>query len=93
MSFATTCATISYACLVIFYRFRIPSSRFLDSLCVNAYGIYLLHYPFVIWTQYSLMDWPLDALAKVAIVFIVALLGSWVLVAFLRRFEVIGKVI
>ena len=93
MSFATTCATISYACLVIFHRFRIPSSRFLDSLCVNAYGIYLLHYPFVIWTQYSLIDWPLDALAKVAIVFIVALLGSWVLVAFLRRFEVIGKVI
>jgi surface polysaccharide O-acyltransferase-like enzyme len=93
MSFAIACATISYACMVIFHRFRIPSSRFLDSLCANAYGIYLVHYPFVIWSQYCLMDLPLDAVAKGAIVFVVALLGSWGLVAFLRRFEVIGKVI
>ncbi len=65
----------------------------MDSLCKNAYGIYLVYYPFIIWTQFILLDLPLDAVAKCAIVFVVALLGSWGLVAVLRRFELIAKVV
>ena len=30
--------------------------RWLDSLSANAYGMYLVHYPFVVWMQYALLD-------------------------------------
>ena len=93
ISFVFASAALSVFNLSLFHRFVIPQSRLVDSLCKNAYGIYLVHYPFIIWTQFILLDLPLDAAAKGAIVFVLALLGSWGLVAFLRRFEVIGKVI
>jgi peptidoglycan/LPS O-acetylase OafA/YrhL len=93
ISFVFASAALSVFNLSLFQRFVIPPSRLVDNLCKNAYGIYLVHYPFIIWTQFTLLDLPLDVVAKFAIVFVVALLGSWGLVAFLRRFEVIGKVI
>jgi surface polysaccharide O-acyltransferase-like enzyme len=51
--------------------------RRLDSLSQNAYGIYLVHYVFVVWLQYALLDASLDAFGKVAIVFVAALALSW----------------
>jgi hypothetical protein len=39
--------------------------------------MYLVHYVFVVWMQYALLDLPLFAIIKGAIVFAVALLLSW----------------
>ena len=77
----------------MFQRFPIPASQWLDSLRANAYGIYLVHYPLVIWAQYYLLDWPLGAVAKAAIVFAVSLGGSWGLVAMARRIGAVGRII
>jgi peptidoglycan/LPS O-acetylase OafA/YrhL len=55
------------------------------SLSENAYGIYILHYPFVTWMQFSLLSQPWPAALKFAIVFPLALAGSWVTTARLRR--------
>jgi glucans biosynthesis protein C len=60
-------------------------SRVLDSLSRNAYGIYLIHYVFVVWLQYALLNAPLFAFAKAAIVFGGTLVLSWATSAALRR--------
>ena len=57
-----------------FLNFR---DRMLDSLSVNAYSIYLLHYAAVVWLQYALLAVALSAVAKGTIVFALALGSSW----------------
>jgi peptidoglycan/LPS O-acetylase OafA/YrhL len=52
-------------------------SRVLDSLSLNAYSIYLVHYVIVVWLQYALFDASLGAIAKAAIVFAAGLALSW----------------
>jgi hypothetical protein len=58
---SSTAATLSV--LAMFLRFCGTRVRTMDSLCENAYGIYLVHYLFVIWLQYLLLRAPLAALA------------------------------
>ncbi len=63
----------------------------MDALSRRAYAIYLLHYVFVAWCQYLLLDASLPAAAKFAIVFGAAIALSWLgaslalRVSFLRR--------
>ena len=42
--------------------------RLLDAMHPQAYGIFLLHYIFVIWLQYAVYDYAWPAFAKFAIV-------------------------
>src|ERR1700733_13192663 len=56
-----------------------------DSLSANAYGIYLLHYRFVAWGQYALLDADIGAIPKAAGVFTGALGLSWCGSAVLHR--------
>jgi peptidoglycan/LPS O-acetylase OafA/YrhL len=56
----------------------------LDSLSVNAYGIYLVHYVFVLWLQYALLGADLNAFGKVGLVFTAALALSWATSALIR---------
>jgi peptidoglycan/LPS O-acetylase OafA/YrhL len=49
----------------------------LDSLSKHAYGIYLVHYVFVLWLGYALVGVSLNAPTKMMIVFSTALLLSW----------------
>ena len=62
-----------------------------DSLSEHAYLIYLLHYPFVIWTQYLLLDAPLPAFVKFSIILLVSVTGSWMLAIELRKVKIIAK--
>jgi peptidoglycan/LPS O-acetylase OafA/YrhL len=78
------CAGATRAMLAVFTtaerRFAIC-----DSLSANAFGIYLIHYVFVVWTQYALLDWPAGPVEKAAIVFSLALGLSWGLSAGFSR--------
>jgi glucans biosynthesis protein C len=65
----------------IFLRFATTRRPILASISENAYGIYLFHYVFVIWTQYALLDIELPAIAKGGIVLAVTLALSWMLTA------------
>ena len=51
--------------------------RILGGISENAYGIYLFHYVFVVWTQYTLLQVPMPAIVKGAIVLSVTLALSW----------------
>jgi peptidoglycan/LPS O-acetylase OafA/YrhL len=91
VAFVLSCAASSFAFLSLFLRFAGKPRKVYDSLCQNAYGVYLLHYLFVNWAQYALLQFALSALTKGAIVFSVAMLLSWGLTSVLRRSRQIAK--
>jgi glucans biosynthesis protein C len=85
LGFVLSCASSFLFVIAVFVHFASIRSRVLDSLSRNAYGIYLVHYVFVVWLQYALLNAPLFAFAKAAIVFGGTLVLSWATSAALRR--------
>jgi glucans biosynthesis protein C len=85
LGFALSCAGSSFFVIAVFLHSATNRSWVLDSLSRNAYGIYLAHYVFVVWLQYALLNAPVPAFLKAAIVFGLALGLSWVASAALRR--------
>jgi len=79
--------------LAMFLRFSHTHIRIMDSLCQNSYGIYLVHYLFVVWFQYFLLRAHLAAFAKGSIVFLGALGLSWASVAALRRLPAVAGIL
>jgi surface polysaccharide O-acyltransferase-like enzyme len=64
-----------------------------DALRNNAYGMYLIHYIFVIWLQYELLEVPLHAVAKATIVFTGTVTLSFGIVAAFRRIPAVARII
>lgn len=93
LAFTITCATTSLAFLAVFVRFAKKPRGICDSLRDNAYGIYLNHYAFVTWLQYALIKSHLPAVAKLTIVFSLAVALSWITTAALRRMPAVARVI
>jgi surface polysaccharide O-acyltransferase-like enzyme len=91
--FVLSCAASSFAFLALFVRFAKSRSKIWDSLTANAYGIYLVHYAFVSWLQYSLLKTALPGIAKGSLVILGALALSWGTVAALRRILAVARVI
>ena len=82
------------SCIAFLTTFRALANRpkpWMDSLADNAYLIYLIHYIFVLWTQLFLQDLATPAWGKFLIVFLNALVLSWMISLFLRRFHVVKK--
>jgi surface polysaccharide O-acyltransferase-like enzyme len=55
-----------------------------DGSSDNAYGMYLVHYVFVVWVQYTLLEPSMLAVTKAAPVFGVTLLLSWTVCTAIR---------
>jgi hypothetical protein len=91
--FIMCCGTTNFAMLALFLRFANSRAPVLDSLSRNAYGIYLVHFGFVLWTQYLLLPAALPAAAKAATVLTVALVASWMTTAALRQIPGVDRVI
>jgi surface polysaccharide O-acyltransferase-like enzyme len=77
VALAPACAAACFSTLSLFLRFATTRLNLAESLSDNAYGIYLVHYAFIVWLQYALLDVPLGAVAKAAIVFTFTLVMSW----------------
>jgi len=86
-----SCTFSCIALLTTFKEWIRRSSAWWDSLSANAYGIYLIHYIFVVWCQYGLLTIHLPAVVKFLITLVVSLAGSWLVTVLLRRNEVIRK--
>ena len=69
LAFVPACAAGCFFLIAACLRFATGSSRLLDYLSANAYGLYLVHYVFIVWLQYALLTLPLFAIAKASIVF------------------------
>ncbi len=92
-AFVLCCGAISFAFLAVFRRFATARSAVLDSLSRNAYGIYLIHYGFVMCLQYALLPLAIPVAAKAAIVLCGALAASWAATAALRQIPIVARVI
>lgn len=62
-----------------------------QSLTANAYGIYLVHYIFVVWCQYFLLPLQVHAVVKFSITLIISLALSWLTTFLLRKNNTIRK--
>jgi hypothetical protein len=92
-AFAVSCASTSFAFISLFMRFAKTRVKVWDSLTNNAYGMYLIHYPFVSWLQYALLKSQLPAIAKGSLVFLGTLALSWGVIAAIRRIPAVARVI
>jgi hypothetical protein len=88
-----SCAASSLALMAVFVRFAKARRPVLESFCVAAYGVYLVHYPVVSWTQYALLPWHQSAVIKGVAVTVVGILLSWGLVSLARRSRVVARLI
>lgn len=85
LGFVVACATGCFFLIAASLRFAARRSRLLDRLSANAYGLYLVHYNFVVWLQYALLGAALFAAVKATIVFGGALLLSSLTIFAVRR--------
>lgn len=93
LGFVASGAAISLMWLALCARFGHGDGRVWASLARNAYGMFLVHYVYVAWLQYALLDAPLPGVAKGALVFAGTVLLSWGTTAALRRIPAVARVI
>lgn len=97
LGFVLSSAASGFAFLAFFVRFVRRNTGLLsslrESLCDNAFGIYILHYAFVSWLQYALLPAGLPAFIKAAVVTLGALALSWGTTAALRRIPAVARVL
>jgi peptidoglycan/LPS O-acetylase OafA/YrhL len=93
LTFVLCCGAISFAFIALFCRFTTGRRPVLDSLSASAYGIYLIHYPVVVWLQFALLAVALSPIAKGVMVFVGAVALSWGIVAALRRIPPVARVL
>jgi surface polysaccharide O-acyltransferase-like enzyme len=93
IAFVVCCGAIVFGMTGLFLRFAKRRVGILDSLSENAYGIYVVHYVFVTWLQYLLLENALAPSVKGMVVFVGTLILSWGSVAAIRRIPAVAKVI
>ena len=86
-------AAMTFTVPAVFLRFARSSLWLLDAMQPSAYGIYLLHFIFLIWLQYIVYDPAFPAFVKFAIVFAGTLSMSWALTVLLRKIPVVARTI
>jgi peptidoglycan/LPS O-acetylase OafA/YrhL len=93
LAFAIFSAAMCFTIPAIHLSFAKTRWRLLDAMQPSAYGIYLLHYIFIVWLQYAVFDLRLHAGAKFAIVFLGTLSLSWAIAGGLRKIPLVGRMI
>jgi peptidoglycan/LPS O-acetylase OafA/YrhL len=93
LTFVLCCGTVSFAFIALFRRFAIAHQPIFDSFGTNSYGMYLIHYPVVVWLQFALLTVPLGPIAKGAMVCLGAVALSWGIVVALRQMPAIARVL
>jgi surface polysaccharide O-acyltransferase-like enzyme len=93
LAFALFSAAMTSAEVAIFVRFAKSRLSLLDALRPSAYGIFLVHYIFIIWLQYYVYDFSFPSFVKFAIVFAGTLSLSWGLVVMLRKIPLVARMI
>ena len=83
--FVAFSASILFTILGFFLNWKSDGPNLLDRMQGEAYGMFLVHYPIVLWIQYALFDAPLPAIAKAAIAFVLTVPLSWAATAALRQ--------
>jgi surface polysaccharide O-acyltransferase-like enzyme len=93
IAFALFSAAMVFVVPAVFLRFADAGWALFDALQPSAYGVYLLHYIFIIWLQYAVYDYAWPAFVKFAVVFAGTLAISWALTAMLRKIPPVARMI
>jgi hypothetical protein len=78
-------ASIILTILGFFLHDKSPGPNLLDRMQAEAYGMFLVHYPIVLWIQYFLFDVSVPAIVKATIAFVLTVILSWGATAALRK--------
>ncbi|MDE3176020.1 MAG: acyltransferase [Pseudomonadota bacterium] len=79
--------------MAVSVRFCALRLRWLEPLSRNALGVFVVHYAPLVWMQYALIDLPLPALVKAALVFGVTLPVSLALALAMRRLPLLARLL
>ena len=93
LSFVVACFASCFFTMAAAVRFAQFRTRLFDSLKDNAYGMYLIHYLFIVWLQFAMLATDLPAILKAAIVFAGTLALSWAATSALRRVSAVAQII
>ena len=83
--FAAFSVAIMFTILSFFLRFKKSGFSILDPMQPDAFGMFLVHYPIVLWLQYWLFDFDIPAIAKALIAFLLTIAFSWAATRALRQ--------
>jgi hypothetical protein len=83
--FTVFSVAIMFLILAYFLRFKQSGWSILDPMQPAAYGMFLVHYPIVLWLQYWMFDFDIPAIAKALIAFVLTVVLSWAATAALRK--------
>jgi glucan biosynthesis protein C len=86
-----SCTLSAIALLTMFKGVYNKAIGWWQSLAANAYGIYLVHYIFVLWCQFLLLDYHLPAVSKFFITLIVSVGMSWWVTYLVRKIGIVRK--
>jgi glucans biosynthesis protein C len=75
-----SCVASCFGFLALFRGVEMKPRRWMNSLARCAYGMYLVHYVFVLWLQWLLLNRQIHAGIKFVFVFLGTVLLSWVTV-------------
>ncbi len=93
VSFVLACFGSCFCVLALALRFGVRRHAWLGSLSRSAYGMYLVHYLFVVWLQYAVLPVDLPAIVKAAAVFAATVVLSWTTTVGLARMPALGLII
>ncbi len=93
LAFALFSAAMTFVVLAVFMAFTASGVKLLDAMQPQAYGIFLVHYIFIIWLQYAVYDYAWPAFVKFAIVLGGTLALSWAVTALLRKIPIVARTI
>jgi surface polysaccharide O-acyltransferase-like enzyme len=93
LAYVLACAAGCLFLIAVSLRFAAGYSRILRGVAANAYGLYLLHYVFVVWAQYALLAAPLPATVKAPIVFGITVVLTWIVVNAVQKVPLGARVI
>jgi hypothetical protein len=91
--FAAFSVAVTFLILAYFLRFKRSGWSVLDPMQSDAYGMFLVHYPIVLWLQYWLFDYDLPAIIKALVAFALTVILSWAVTAALRKLPGATKVL
>ncbi len=89
--YSASCTLSCIAFITVFRKLVRSGKRIWNSLSENAYLIYLVHYIFVVWCQFVLLNLNIPAFLKFIITFSVSLLLSWGVSIVFRKIEIVKK--
>lgn len=77
LCFAAFSVAIMFTILAYFLRFKQSGWSSLDAMQHAAFGMFLVHYPIVLWLSYWMYDFDIPAIAKGTIAFVLTVFLSW----------------